>query len=32
VRQVDAATAREQGYVVLDLGEAWTPYLFTERD
>ncbi len=31
-RQVDAATAREQGYVVLDLGEAWTPYLFTERD
>lgn len=31
-RQVDAATAREQGYVVLDLGEAWTPYLFTEHD
>lgn len=28
---VDAATARENGYVVLDLGEAWTPYLFTER-
>ncbi len=28
---VDAATAREQGYVVLDLGESWTPYLFTER-
>lgn len=31
-RQVDAATARADGYVVLDLGEAWTPYLFTERD
>lgn len=31
-RQVDAATARQDGYVVLDLGEAWTPYLFTERD
>lgn len=28
---VDAATARENGYVVVDLGEAWTPYLFTER-
>jgi hypothetical protein len=31
-RQVDAATAREEGFVVLDLGEEWTPYLFTERD
>lgn len=31
-RQVDAATARDEGYVVLDLGEAWTPYLFTEHD
>jgi len=30
--QVDAATARAEGYVVLDLGEEWTPYLFTERD
>lgn len=29
--QVDAATARENGYVVVDLGEAWTPYLFTTR-
>ena len=29
--EIDAATARENGYVVLDLGEAWTPYLFTER-
>ncbi|AKF05109.1 peptidoglycan-binding domain-containing protein [Sandaracinus amylolyticus] len=28
---VDAATAREQGYVVVDLGEEWTPYLFTTR-
>jgi hypothetical protein len=28
---VDAATARDQGLVVLDLGEAWTPYLFTTR-
>ena len=30
-RQIDAATAREEGYVVVDLGEAWTPYLFTEQ-
>lgn len=30
-RQIDAATAREHGYIVVDLGEAWTPYLFTER-
>lgn len=30
-RQIDAATARADGYVVVDLGEAWTPYLFTER-
>ncbi|MDQ3031845.1 MAG: peptidoglycan-binding protein [Myxococcota bacterium] len=28
---VDAATARENGFVVLDLGEEWTPYLFTTR-
>lgn len=28
---VDAATAREHGYIVLDLGEEWTPYLFTTR-
>ncbi|MFI5308848.1 MAG: hypothetical protein ACHQ53_15935, partial [Polyangiales bacterium] len=28
--QVDAATASAQGYVVLDLGEAWVPYLFTD--
>ena len=30
-RMIDAATAWAEGYVVLDLGEAWTPYLFTER-
>lgn len=30
-REIDAATARDDGYVLLDLGEAWTPYLFTER-
>lgn len=31
-RQVDAATARGEGMVVLDLGEEWTPYLFSEHD
>ncbi len=31
VSQIDAATAAEHGYVLLDLGEAWTPYLFTEQ-
>jgi hypothetical protein len=30
-RNVDAATADVHGYLVLDLGESWTPYLFTER-
>ena len=30
-RQVDAATASEHGYVLLDLGDGWTPYIFTER-
>jgi hypothetical protein len=30
-RQVDAATAAADGHVVLDLGEDWTPYIFTER-
>ena len=30
-REIDAATAREHGYVVIDLGEEWTPYLFTTR-
>ena len=28
---IDAATARENGYVVVDLGDTWTPYLFTTR-
>lgn len=28
---VDAATADVNGYMILDLGESWTPYLFTER-
>jgi hypothetical protein len=30
-REIDAATARDDGFVVIDLGEAWTPYLFTEH-
>jgi hypothetical protein len=30
-REIDAATADVSGYLLLDLGEAWTPYLFTER-
>lgn len=30
-RQVDAADAADSGQVVVDLGEEWTPYLFTER-
>lgn len=30
-REVDAATAAEHGYVLLDLGESWTPYIFTEQ-
>src|SRR5690349_15234202 len=29
-REVDAATAALHGYVVLDLGEPWVPYLFTD--
>ena len=31
VRDIDAAHAREQGLVVLDLGDGWAPYLFGER-
>ena len=31
-RKVDAAAAALHGYLVLDLGEAWTPYLFTEAE
>ena len=30
-RDIDAATAREDGFVLVDLGESWTPYLFTEH-
>lgn len=30
-RQVDAADASSEGYLVVDLGDAWTPYLFSER-
>lgn len=29
---VDGAHADENGHLLIDLGEAWTPYLFTERD
>jgi len=29
-REIDAATARQDGFMVLDLGEEWTPYLFSE--
>ena len=28
--RVDGATAEEQGYVLLDLGEDWTPFILTE--
>ncbi|MBK8172916.1 MAG: hypothetical protein IPK60_21640 [Sandaracinaceae bacterium] len=30
-RQIDAALASTEGYIILDLGEEWTPYLFSER-
>ncbi|MEY4576430.1 MAG: hypothetical protein RL701_1133 [Pseudomonadota bacterium] len=29
-RFIDADKSQEQGYLVLDLGENWTPYLFTD--
>jgi hypothetical protein len=29
-RVVDAASASTHGYVVLDLGEAWVPYIFSD--
>ncbi|MET0389606.1 MAG: hypothetical protein ABW321_26775 [Polyangiales bacterium] len=29
-RQIDAKTAAADGFLVLDLGERWTPYLFTD--
>lgn len=28
---VEGSSARADGYLPLDLGEAWTPYLFTDR-
>jgi hypothetical protein len=28
--QIDASAAATKGYVVVDLGEVWTPYIFTE--
>lgn len=31
-REVDAADASLEGYVVVDLGEAWTPYILSNRD
>ena len=31
-REIEAGTAADEGYLLLDLGEEWTPYLFSERD
>jgi hypothetical protein len=31
-RQMERRTAREDGLLLLELGEDWTPYLFTEID
>lgn len=30
-RQVDAATAADEGLILVELGEDWVPYIFTER-
>ena len=30
VRQIEGASAADEGYLIIDLGEAFTPYLFTE--
>ncbi|MCS6857283.1 MAG: hypothetical protein NZM37_06190 [Sandaracinaceae bacterium] len=30
-RYVEADQARQEGYLLIDLGESWTPYLFSER-
>jgi hypothetical protein len=30
-REVDAVDAQRHGQIIVDLGEEWTPYLFTER-
>lgn len=32
VREIEAGSAADEGYLLLDLGEDWTPYLFSERD
>ena len=31
-REIEGVDARRQGYVMLDLGEAWVPYILTEHD
>ena len=31
-REIEAGDAADEGYLLLDLGEEWTPYLFSERD
>jgi hypothetical protein len=31
VRQIEGMNAEARGYLVLDLGDEWTPYLFSER-
>lgn len=30
-RDIDAATAAEHGFVLIDLADTWVPYLFSER-
>ncbi len=32
VREVEYGSAEAEGYLLLNLGENWTPYLFSERD
>lgn len=31
VRQIEGTKAEQNGYLILDLGDEWTPYLFSER-
>jgi hypothetical protein len=31
-KQIEAATAAANGYVIIDLGEQWTPYILSERE
>ena len=31
-REIEGVDARREGFVLLDLGEAWVPYLLTEHD